>query len=172
LLRTTGANPTFDPNIVRGGGTAPTWDMGDGTQYTTDFVSHSYAVPGDYEVRWDMVDADLTQMAFGTDDITEIATKSTWVNLTGFGPSSNSGLGNVTMHPEWTSLLALSLNDTGATVFDFHVEWVAVTSFSLAENPGVVTCPTFSAWLLLEDLNLQNCTNFTSRRLQLICGHY
>jgi hypothetical protein len=51
------------------------------------------------------------------------------------------------------------LNITGATAFDFHVEWTQMKTFSLEDNPAVVTIPTFSAWTLMEVIDARNNTS-------------
>jgi hypothetical protein len=163
LLRTTGANPTFDPVITRSSGSAPTWDMGDTTQYaTTDSISHSYAAPGDYEVRWDLVDATLRIAAFTNDDITAITAQAGWVNMEQFNLSSNGSLGNVTTHKEWTKLEQLTLPATGCTALDTHVEWTALTSIEASLNTSLTSVPTHAAWTLMEDINLNACSSLSA----------
>jgi len=132
--------------------------MGDTTQYaTTDAISHSYAAPGDYEVRWDLVAATLRTTAFGNDDITALTTQAGWVNIEQFNLSSNASLGNVVMHKEWTKLEQVTLLGTGCTALDTHVEWTALTSFEVSSNASLTSFPTHAAWTLMTDINLQSC---------------
>jgi chitodextrinase len=55
------AGTATDPGSIDQAGLVYTWDFGDGTQGSGPVVSHSYATPGDYEVKLAVTDKDGAQ---------------------------------------------------------------------------------------------------------------